>query len=87
MSPRNKAASPEEALADTPLEKVLDRLAAVVEQLEKGDLPLEQALALYEEGVRMTREGQRRLDAAELRIEQILAAGADGNPVTAPVGG
>jgi exodeoxyribonuclease VII small subunit len=65
------------------LEKVLERLAHVVDKLEKGDLPLEQSLTLFEEGVRLTREGQRRLDAAEQRIESLLSTEpASGEPTT-----
>ena len=65
------------------LEKILERLGHVVERLEKGDLPLEQSLAMFEEGIRLTREGQRRLDAAEQRIETLLSteSGA-GEPAT-----
>jgi exodeoxyribonuclease VII small subunit len=55
------------------LEAILSRLGEVVEKLEKGDLPLEDSLRIFEEGVRLTREGQRRLDAAEARIESLLA--------------
>ena len=54
-------------------EMILERLAGVVGSLERGDLPLEDSLKLYEEGVRLTREGQRRLDAAERRIEVLLS--------------
>lgn len=61
------------------LEDILTRLQRVVESLEKGDLPLEASLQCFEEGVRLTREGQRRLDAAEKRVEQLLAnAGPEG---------
>jgi len=58
----------------TSLEKILERLGHIVETLEKGDLPLEQSLVMFEEGVKLTREGQRRLDAAEQRIEALLAS-------------
>jgi len=69
-----------------PLEKVLERLNGVVERLEKGDVPLEQALAMFEEGVHLAREGQRRLDAAELRIEALVqGVNADGQPAVQSV--
>ena len=60
---------------ETPFEKVMDRLQTVVEQLEQGDLPLEQSLAMFEEGVRLSRAGAKRLDEAERRVEELLAAG------------
>lgn len=58
-------------------EEVLGRLSEVVEHLERGDLPLEESLALFEEGVRLSRAGSKRIDEAERRVEQLLAS-ADG---------
>jgi exodeoxyribonuclease VII small subunit len=49
------------------------RLQEVVVQLEAGDLPLDQTLTLYEEGVRLAAECQALLDAAELRVQQLQA--------------
>jgi len=66
-----RGASSEEA----PFEEVMERLQTVVEQLEEGDLPLEQSLAMFEEGVRLSRAGAKRLDEAERRVEELLAAG------------
>lgn len=54
-------------------ETALARLAEIVEALEKGDLPLERSLALFEEGIRLSRLGAERLENAELRVEQLLA--------------
>ena len=64
------AAEPELAF-----ETVVERLAEIVETLEKGELPLEVALARFEEGVRLSRLGKERLDRAEQRVEQLLASG------------
>lgn len=58
-----------------PFEEVMERLQTVVEQLEEGDLPLEQSLAMFEEGVRLSRAGAKRLDEAERRVEELLSAG------------
>lgn len=60
---------------EPPFEEVMGRLQTVVEQLEEGDLPLEQSLAMFEEGVRLSRAGAKRLDEAERRVEELLAAG------------
>jgi exodeoxyribonuclease VII small subunit len=57
-------------------EQILDDLEAVVRDLEGDGLPLEEALARFEAGVALAREGARRLDAAERRVEEILADGA-----------
>jgi exodeoxyribonuclease VII small subunit len=47
------------------------RMQAIVGRLEAGELPLEEALALYEEGVEVAAACQRMLDQADLRIEQL----------------
>jgi exodeoxyribonuclease VII small subunit len=52
-------------------EKLYARLEATVDKLETGGLPLEQAIALYEEGMTLARECQERLDAAELKITKL----------------
>lgn len=66
----SSGAAPSEELG---FEEILARLQQVVEKLERGDLPLEQSLAIFEEGVRLSRLGQRRLDDAEARVEELLA--------------
>jgi exodeoxyribonuclease VII small subunit len=58
------------------------RLAKIVSELEGGDLPLERALALFEEGIRLSRTAQERLDRAEKRVEELLGIDADGRPIT-----
>ena len=61
--------------ADRSFEDILKRLEAIAETLENGEPRLEEALTLFEEGVRLTREGTGRLDAAERRIEVLLDDG------------
>ncbi|MCP4674718.1 MAG: exodeoxyribonuclease VII small subunit [Deltaproteobacteria bacterium] len=56
-------------------EKVLEKLDGVVRDLEEGGLPLEDALSRFEQGVRLSREGAKRLEEAERRIEEILDDG------------
>jgi len=53
-------------------EEILSRLSTVVERLESGDMPLEESLTLFEEGVRLSRIGAARLDEAERRVERLL---------------
>ena len=55
-------------------EEILSRLSTVVERLESGELPLEESLTLFEEGVRLSRFGAARLDEAERRVERLLHA-------------
>ncbi len=53
-------------------DEVLAQLRSIVERLEGGNLTLEQSLAAFEEGVRLSRTGARILDAAEQRVEILL---------------
>ena len=51
---------------------VLSQLRGIVERLEGGNLTLEQSLAAFEEGVRLSRQGARILDAAEQRVDILM---------------
>ncbi|MES1187412.1 MAG: exodeoxyribonuclease VII small subunit [Myxococcales bacterium] len=62
-------------------EDALKRLTAIVERLESGELSLEQSLSLFEEGTRLSRTSQAQLDAAEKRVEELLAIDGNGQPV------
>lgn len=53
-------------------EQALNRLEKIVEKLEKGDIPLEESLALFEEGMKISRFCSGKLDEAERRIEILL---------------
>jgi len=50
-------------------EKSLNQLNALVEQMEKGDLPLEKSLKCFEEGITLIRECQKALASAEQKVE------------------
>jgi exodeoxyribonuclease VII small subunit len=52
-------------------ETLYARMQAIVARLEAGDLPLDEALALYEEGVTVAAACQRLLDEAELRVQEL----------------
>ena len=56
----------------TDFESSLSALEKIVRELERGDLPLEKSLELFEQGVKLTRDCQKRLDEAERRIEVLL---------------
>ena len=58
-------------------EQALAALEDVVRQLERGDVPLDQSIALYEHGEKLRAACQGRLDAAQARIERIVT-GAGG---------
>ena len=60
-------------------ESSLKELERIVRRLEEGELPLEDSLKLFEDGVKLSRECQERLNQAERRIE-ILLKDENGNP-------
>lgn len=62
-------------------EDSIRRLGEIVETLESGELPLEESLRLFEEGVRLARASQTKLDQAERRVEELLDIDEDGNPI------
>jgi exodeoxyribonuclease VII small subunit len=60
-------------LADSPdFERSLAELEGLVERLERGDLPLEEALKTFERGVELTRHCQTSLQAAQQKVEILL---------------
>ena len=64
-------------------ESSLEELEQIVRELEQGDLPLERSLELFEQGVKLSRECQDRLNQAERRIE-ILMRDNQGRPSVRP---
>ena len=64
-------------------ESSLEELEAIVRELEQGELPLEKSLELFEQGVKLSRECQERLNQAERRIE-ILMRDNQGRPTVRP---
>ena len=56
-------------------EQILQELEALVTQLESGDLPLDAALRTFERGVRLTRECQVALTAAQQKVQLLLQRG------------
>lgn len=74
-----------EAPAGCSFEESIQRLGSIVEQLEAGDLPLEESLALFEEGIKLARASQGQLEVAERRIEKLLALDDSGRPIVTEV--
>ncbi len=65
-------------MAEEPsFEHALERLEAIVDRLEGGELPLEQALALFEEGVGLSRTLAARLGDAEQRVQVLVEEGGE----------
>ncbi len=61
-------------------EASIGRLEEIVRRMEQGDVPLEQALSLFEEGTGLIRTCSKLLDDAELKVVQLMK-GPDGDPV------
>lgn len=65
-------------------EEQMSALEGVVERLEHGELPLEESIRLFEEGMRLTAACRKELDAAEGRL-QVLSARPGGTMVAVEV--
>jgi exodeoxyribonuclease VII small subunit len=61
-------------------EQSVARLTEIVQALEKGDLPLEESVRLFEEGVKLSVASQQRLDGAQKKVEQHLGVDESGRP-------
>ncbi len=70
-------------MAEIKFERALARLEEIVQKLEQGDLPLEQSLKLFEEGIRLSRICNSRLEEAERKVEVLLKDKA-GNMIAKP---
>jgi exodeoxyribonuclease VII small subunit len=53
-------------------EECLERLEKIVNELEKGELPLERAVSLFEEGVQLSNSCRKELETAEGKIEILM---------------
>ena len=63
-------------------EEALKKLEKSVEQLESGDLPLEKALEVFENGIKMSRVCSKKLEEAEQKVELLLGVSDDGEAQT-----
>lgn len=61
-------------------EKAIARLEEIVAQMEQGNLPLDKALQLFEEGTGLVKSCAKQLDEAELKVVKLMK-GSDGEPV------
>ena len=70
-------------MAEKKFETAMERLEEIVQELEQGDLPLEQSLKLFEEGIKLSRICNKRLEEAERKVE-ILTKDKDGKITAQP---
>jgi exodeoxyribonuclease VII small subunit len=64
--------TPPQPADSSDFERALSELESLVERLERGDLPLEEALKTFERGVELTRHCQTSLKAAQQKVEILL---------------
>lgn len=87
-SPESKKGAPAEDRSNDAealtFEDAVKRIETIVQTLERGDLPLEESLRLFEEGIRLSRASQGKLDGAQKRVEELLGFERDGSARTAP---
>src|SRR5712692_5201708 len=74
------SSKPKQSSAALNFENAMDRLEAIVEQMESGKLPLEDLIVRYEEGMNLVKICQERLASAEQKIE-IIARNSGGKPI------
>jgi exodeoxyribonuclease VII small subunit len=68
---------PEERTPSLNFETSLEELERIVKELEKGDLPLERSLELFESGMRLSTDCKRLLEDAESRVEVLTKRGSE----------
>lgn len=78
---RYNGSMPEERTEPLSFEARLDELERIVKELERGDLPLEQSLFLFEAGMRLSADCKRQLEEAETRVEILTKKGSEITPV------
>lgn len=61
-------------------EQAMARLEQIVRAMERGDVPLEESLKMFQEGTELVRSCQKLLDEAQLQVKKIMTA-PDGSPV------
>lgn len=59
-------------MATVKFEQAMARLEAIVGELEKGDLPLDESLKIFEEGIRLSKSCLRVLEEAEKKVEVLV---------------
>ena len=67
----------EKTTRKTSFEQSVAKLEKIVAQMEQGDLPLEKTIALYEQGVKLTKDCAAELEKAKLKIEELKVEQAD----------
>lgn len=81
MSDAGKGERPVDELS---FEEAMAELEAIVDRLDRGEIPLEASIAAYERGTRLRRHCEQKLNAARLRVDRLVTDG-DGPPTAEPL--
>ena len=65
-------------------EEAFDELDKTVQQLEAGDIPLEESISLFERGMKLASELEKQLEQAELRVRKLRPSAAELDAVDEP---
>jgi len=65
-------------MAEPSFEKALSKLEKTVEELERGDFPLDEALKKYEDGIKLVKICNKKLEGAQRKVEILLKSGKGG---------
>lgn len=76
-----KSPAPPPAPEAPSFEQRLEELESVVARLEAPEVPLEQALELFERGMKLSEDCRQQLAAAEMKVEMLLERGGGAEPV------
>ena len=72
------------AIAERSFEEAWAELESILERFERGELTLDESVALFEQGRHLAAHCQLLLDKAELRVRQLAAAAEDDGDVALP---
>lgn len=64
------------------IEQALDRLEKINDKLKSGDIPLDDAIELYEEGTKLVQQSYEKLNNAQLKIKKISQESFENKPLT-----
>lgn len=84
MTTKKNEANPSNGNQDVRFEDAYQELVEIIDQLESGELSLDESMSLFERGRKLVTLCEGQLNAAELRISQLLSDG-DGNLRTEPL--
>ncbi|ADC48371.1 MULTISPECIES: exodeoxyribonuclease VII small subunit [Alkalihalophilus] len=69
-----KAADTTAKANEISFEEAMEQLETIVEKLEQGDVPLEEAISMFQEGMQLSKECHSKLTSVEKKMDQILHA-------------